>query len=512
MRYKTIIFLFLLLAPITTLANSGGEAKAQEEQQLSLEEEFRRASQEYEVPVSVLKAMGYVNTRWAMPSSGASDYEEGGPSEGSPEARGAYGTMQLLQNPSENTLGRAAELTEFTEEELKNGRTANILGGAAVLSEIEGGEKPTDINGWYDSVAEYGGGNLYANQVYETLESGVSGELSGGETMVLEAQPEAETEDTFSAQASGDYGRSTWYGAHGSNYTAANRGQSQINKVVIHVTQGSWAGALSWFRDSRANASAHYTVRSSDGKIGQSVREKSIGWHAGNWDYNKRSIGIEHEGYVSNSSWFTDSMYRSSARLTAHLAKKYNIAINRRNIIGHHEVPGCSGSGGGAGCHTDPGRYWNWDKYMRLVKGYAGSSTGKPAYKQTVDNASSRFSATGAWDTNTFSDQKYGESYRATKPGKKRAARFKLKIPKKSQYVVKARWPSSSGYNNRTNYKIRTTSGWKRKVVSQRTNGGKWMRLGKFSMNPGDRVYVKVSSRTNGKGWIIADAVKVVRR
>ena len=152
--------------------------------------------------------------------------------------------MQLLQNPSENTLGRAAELTEFTEEELKNDRAANVSGGAAMLSEIEGEEKPADINGWYDSVAEYGGGNLYANQVYETLKSGVSGELSDGETIVLEAQPEAETEDTFSAQASGDYGRSTWYGAHGSNYTVANRGPSQINKVVIHVTQGSWSGAL----------------------------------------------------------------------------------------------------------------------------------------------------------------------------------------------------------------------------------------------------------------------------
>ena len=149
---------------------------------------------------------------------------------------------------------------------------------------------------------------------------------------------------------------------------------------------------------------------------------------------------------------------------------------------------------------------------MRLVKGYAGSSTSKPLYKQTVDNASSRFSASRAWDTNTFNGQKYGKNYRATKPGKKRAAKFKLKIPKKSQYVVRAWWPASSGYNSRTNYKIRTASGWKRRVVSQRINGGKWVKLGKFTMNSGDRVYVKVPSRTNGEGWIVADAVKVVRR
>ncbi len=498
LRATLVISLFVIVLVGTTKSGEVAEA-----QQASLEDEFARAAEEYEVPKSLLKAMGYVNTRWEMPPPGASDYEEGGPSEGSPEARGAYGIMQLLQNPSENTLGQAANLTGLTEEELKNDRDANVLGGAAVLSEIEGSEKTADINGWYDSVAEYGGGTLYANQVYETLKSGASEELSSGETMVLEAQPEAETEAEFSAQASADYGRATWYGASSTNYTSANRGRSQINKVIIHVTQGSWAGAINWFKDSRANVSAHYTVRSSDGKIGQSVREKNIAWHAGNWDYNKRSIGIEHEGYVSQSKWFTDSMYHSSARLTAYLCKKNRININRNNIIGHNEVPGAT--------HTDPGSNWNWSEYMRLVKSYAGSSTSGPAYIQTVDNASSRFRASGAWDTNTYNDQKYGKNYRATKPARKGAARFKFKIPKKSQYVVRAWWPASSGYNPRTRFKIRTASGWKLRTVSQRTNGGKWVRLGKFTMNSGDRVYVKVPRRTSGKGWIIADAVRVVR-
>jgi hypothetical protein len=34
-------------------------------------------------------------------------------------------------------------------------------------------------------------------------------------------------------------------------------------------------------------------------------------------------------------------------------------------------VPGCSsGSGGGVDCHTDPGPYWNWKEYMRLIYHY----------------------------------------------------------------------------------------------------------------------------------------------
>ena len=154
-----------------------------------------------------------------------------------------------------------------------------------------------------------------------------------------------------------------WYPAHGNNYTPANRPSSNpINKVVIHVTQGSWSSALNWFQNPSAGVSAHYTVRSSDGKIGQSLSDVNIGYHAGNWSYNQTSVGIEHEGYVSDRSWFTPAMYRSSAKLTAFLCQRYGIPVNRYRIIGHNEVPGAT--------HTDPGRYWNWTEYMRLVQYY----------------------------------------------------------------------------------------------------------------------------------------------
>lgn len=369
MRFRVITLFFLGLVVVAGLAGPGADAEAS---QGSLEEEFGRAAEEYGVPEELLKAMGYVNTRWEMPPPEASDYEAGEPGEGDPEARGNYGIMSLYKNPGRDTLGRAARLTGLSEEELKTDRAANIRGGAALLADIQGEEKPEDINGWYDAVAEGWDGSLYANQVYETLKNGASGTTSGGEEITLEPQPQAETRNLFSAQAGADYGRATWYGNNGKNYTNAGRGAAQIDKIIVHVAQGTFAGTLSWFRNSsNTGSSAHYTVRSSDGKIGQSVREEDIAWHAGWWDYNKRSIGIEHEGYVGNPDWFTKSMYRSSARLTAHLAKKYKIKINRENIVGHNEVPGCSGGGGGVGCHTDPGRHWNWSKYMRLVRRYA---------------------------------------------------------------------------------------------------------------------------------------------
>lgn len=308
-----------------------------------------------------------------------------------------------------------------------------------------------------------------------------------------------------------DYGRARWYGAHGSNYTSANRGRPQISRVIVHVTQGSFSSAINWFWDSRANASAHYTVRSNDGFIGQSVEEKDIAWHAGNWTYNQTSIGIEHEGYVSNPAWFTAAMYQSSARLTAHLCNKYNIPIDRQHILGHNEVPGAT--------HTDPGRYWDWPRYMRLVREYAGGDGGSSSYKQMVDNASPRFRARARfWDTSTYSNQKVGKDYRAAKPAPRAgraptaehgAALWKIRIPRKGRYEVFARWPANSGYNDRARFWILTSDGWVIKTRNQRRNGGRWVRLGTFTMNAGERFYVRLHRKTQGKGYLIADAVFV---
>ena len=494
MRAATVAFLALTIAVVSGLAGSGGGAAAREGG--NLEGEFRAAAAEHGVPADLLKAMGYVNTRWEMPPPEASDYEKG-----ATEGRGQYGIMALTRNPSKDTLGRAARLTGLSAERLKNDRAANIRGAAAVLADIQGERKPRGINGWYEAVSEYGDGVLYANQVYETLRKGAEAEISSGERVRLRAHPEAETREVYTTMASADYGRATWYGAHPDNYTDSNRERSyDINRIVIHVTQGSWSSAINWFKDGRAQVSAHYTVRSSDGKIGQSVREADIAWHAGNWDYNTHSIGIEHEGYVSQKRWFTDAMYRSSARLAAYLCKKYRIPIDRKHIIGHNQVPGAD--------HTDPGPYWNWERYMRLVRSYAGSST----YTQVVDNSSPRFSASRAWDLNTWNPQKYGKNYRAAKPRNVNdPARYRIKIPRRGKYAVFAWWPANAGYNQHTRYTIRTVSGWQKRVVNQEKNGGRWVKLGTYTLAAGDRVYVRVHRDVAGRDWVIADAVRVKR-
>jgi hypothetical protein len=352
------------LAGATLLGTAGGRVLAQTES--SLEAEFEAAARKYKVPVELLLAMGYYNTLWEMPPPSASAYRKG-----EPEGRGDYGIMQLTQNPSRNTLSEAARLTGLSKARLKNDRSANIEGGAAFLSDLVGKTKPKRLDGWQEALNQYADTNLYASQVYGVLKGGASLTISTGERLKLSPQ-DVEVPQVYTPQSgTTNYPLAVCRPAASCNYTNSNRETSyDIRKVVIHVAEGSYSGTVSWFENCAAGASAHYVV-SREGRVAQCVRDEDIAWHAGWWDTNTHSIGIEHAGYIDNPEWFTRSMYHTSARLSAWCCKKYKIPIDRKHIIGHSQVPGCSsGSGGGVDCHTDPGPYWNWNKYMRLISYY----------------------------------------------------------------------------------------------------------------------------------------------
>jgi len=319
----------------------------------SLKSEFQTAAAKYKVPKELLMAMGYVNTLWEMPPPEASDYVPG-----DIHGRGAYGIMQLVQNPWDDALGRAANLTGLSEERLKTERAANILGGAAVLAEIAGDDRPSDLNGWYEAVAAYGGGELYAQEVFETLNSGASATISTGESLQLAPQ-EVEVPQIYTAQSSADYGRAVWRPAYRGNFTQANRGAPMIAFIVIHIAQGSYSGTINWFQNPRANVSAHYVV-GRRGSVAQCVRNEDIAFHAGNKRFNRKSIGIEHAGYASKR--WTYSMYHASAKLSAYLCRRFNIPVNRHYIRGHRSVPGV--------VTRCPGRGFEKHRYLRLVRLY----------------------------------------------------------------------------------------------------------------------------------------------
>ena len=155
-------------------------------------------------------------------------------------------------------------------------------------------------------------------------------------------------------------------------FTPAHRKPTDIRMIVIHVTQAPFANTINWLRNPASHASANFVVARS-GAIAELVPKRDIAWHAGNWAVNAESVGIEHVGIVDDPAGFTGPEYYASAHLAAYLARTSLIPIDRQHIIGHSEVPDPNDPllGGGIDNHTDPGRYWNWRKYMRLVRTYA---------------------------------------------------------------------------------------------------------------------------------------------
>ncbi|WP_067175344.1 golvesin C-terminal-like domain-containing protein [Microtetraspora niveoalba] len=488
------------LAALVVLAGQPATAAAAGETPLPAA--FARAAADRDVPRELLVALAYAETHLDA-------------HEGKPSASGGYGVMHLVSNPTTHALEKAAELTGLSAEKLRTDTAANIMGGAAVLrahaDELgldEAARK--DMGRWYQAVARYGNASspeiarLYADAVYEQLGLGIDarGVRVAPQEVTADRGDYANARD-LSARASllsADYPPANWVAASSSNYTASSRPSSYaIDRVVIHVTQGSYAGSISWFQNPSAQVSAHYVVKSSNGEITQMVREKDIAWHAGNWTYNTRSIGIEHEGYISDASWFTDAMYRASAALTRAICDKYGIPKDRSHIIGHNEVPGAT--------HTDPGSYWNWNTYMNYVTG-----GGTPSWSATIDNTSAQFTASSNWGTSSYSGQRYGADYRFANPvAASDPAWYQVAVPSAGTYRVEVWYPADAGYNSSAPYIVAASGGNQTVFVDQRSGGGTWRSLGTFSLNAGTYNAVGVSRWTSGTGYVIADAVRVTR-
>ncbi len=351
----------------------------------SLEAAFADSAREYQVPVQLLKALAYVETR-VSPTTGGS-------------VNGGHGVMNLVERDDWKMLSRAAALTGVDAARLKVDPVANIRGAAAALREL--GDKAfrqypelsaANVGDWFEAVSLYPGidsasvANEYAADVFVRLEQGFEQESLGGTVVLEPSVADWRQHSTVSARkdALGDYPGIASY-KQSPNYTG---GRTNYTYVLIHTTQGSYAGTVSWFLNSASQVSANYVVRSSDGQITQMVADGNTAWHAE--CYNSKSVGIEHEGFVAApSTWYTTAMYTESAKLTRWIADRHGIPKDRTHIIGHYEVSSACNTGG----HTDPGSGWNWSKYMALVLGSTPVNPGTGTFIGAIytgGNAASR--------------------------------------------------------------------------------------------------------------------------
>lgn len=359
----TLLFgLFSYLA--TSLIPAG--AKAQNVQN-NFESFYVSAAREFNVPVWVLKSIAWTETRGRheIPT----DDHEHGPA--------AYGVMGLRNDITlGHSLTQAAALLKLDPKVLRQSPKQNIRGAAALLSrfrnlsfrpEFESTDAAVRAKAWIGPMLELSGisdsEGIHDQEsaLIKLLNDGVAGnEFNGHFDLPRVAELNAEGTKPDYPLATLDLSP---------NFTPR---ALDLRFVVIHTTQGSFAGAVSHLKNPAANVSAHYVIRSSDGYIKQLVTHQDKAWHARCW--NSAAIGIEHEGFIDNPAWYTEAMYEASARLVAFITSRYGIPVSSKFVFGHDfwskpEFPGSPVSEiGNCNDHTDPGIHWDWVKYLSYIK------------------------------------------------------------------------------------------------------------------------------------------------
>lgn len=368
---------------------------------------FTEAARAYGLPVALLAGVSYAQTRWQ-------DHD------GRPSASQGYGPMHLVDGDAArraharadkpapavlDTLGDAARATGLGKEQLRTDPAANVRGAAAIIAEQQralgrptGGS--TDPASWYAAVAATSGLTSaqaqldLADAALAAVRSGAALTLPDGtrlatarravgspgeQRVALRDRADAARKlDPRAPQIDAPRGLDVeWLpapyeqfgpdpGDYGNHDLAFRPKSPTIDYVVIHDTECPYDVALDLVSDP-TYVSWQYTLRSSDGHIAQHLLPKDVGWHAGNWYVNSHSIGLEHEGYAAEGApWFSEPMYRTSARLVRYLCDKYAIPKDRAHIIGHDQVPGTT-TPTIPGMHWDPGPFWDWEHYFDLI-------------------------------------------------------------------------------------------------------------------------------------------------
>jgi hypothetical protein len=390
--------------------------------------QMRAAAREFGVPVAVLMAVSYAETRWERTGYG-------------PSIDGGYGVMNLTgpsllasddrgvtAGPSARktapagghaTLDSAARLLRIPASALKTSQRQNIRGAAAVLAHfargLDQGRLPSSLGGWYGAVAEYSGAAtrqaaaMFADDTFAAMRSGASMTTGDGQVMTLAPAPGVRPDRSqlvrlglVSAAASAslpvdcpstlsctfvpaayaengtdptNYGNYDLAGRPGSMLTPSGGTASmKIDYIIIHDTEGSYSSALATFQDPTSYASANYVINSSTGAVAEMVRPGNVSWGAGDWYINMHAINIENEGFAAQgATWYTQAEYKSCASLVRYLAAMYGIPLDREHILGHQDLPGPTNAYTAAQ-HWDPGPFWNWNHFMALVRGVSDTT------------------------------------------------------------------------------------------------------------------------------------------
>ncbi len=388
---------------------------------------FENAYKAYpQIPQGLLEAVSFTNTHFIHLTE--ADFANCGDGHDMPHSYGLMGLVRDGKGVFRENIHRVSQLSGFSEDDILSDPAVNVMSYAAAYAEIAGekgcqslADAKTVIRELSELPLNRAADEIPMDMMLYSVFHFMSNEYLCGQYGI--AKTDVNMNELFGdklpyLQAGGvvtlregvDYPGAVWEPAASCNF---GERAEPITAVVIHDTEGSFAGSLSWFQNCQAGSSAHYLIRSSDGYIVQLVRESDKAWHAR--DANRYSIGIEHEGYASNPDYYTDTMYKTSAALVRNICDRYD-AIGSHYVFyrdtlddgtaldyGLHELGGDNPSTGKSYCvricghqhlynqsHTDPGPYWNWNYYYKLINIGVGDSQVLEGLSGVFDNPTAK--------------------------------------------------------------------------------------------------------------------------
>ena len=180
-----------------------------------------------------------------------------------------------------------------------------------------------------------------------------------------------------------DYATAKWFSRlPPDGYTPAREGR-KIDLIILYTTEHAAERIRKLWCESPA-VSGHYIV-TENGEVWQCLKDSDGGWHAGNRDYNLRSIAVAVEGYADpgnpenltkTTPWPTEQQLVAVANLMKWLCEQYAIPVDRAHIIGKNQFPGVKTEQypesrpqywGGASNKSAPGTNWNWCRLMEKL-------------------------------------------------------------------------------------------------------------------------------------------------
>lgn len=177
-----------------------------------------------------------------------------------------------------------------------------------------------------------------------------------------------------------------------------------IDLIVIHhnATTNKDIAMNTWIAGGPANSSAHYEI--TDNEIIGCVGENFVAWHSGEWNSNKRSIGLEHLNSTGAPEWgVSEATLRQSAKLIADICNRYGLPINSNTIQPHRNFVPTACPGG-----------IDVDKLIRYAQEAAGGAPApkpaptpatKPADSSAIQafkNAGNKYEVNGSFNVSSI--------------------------------------------------------------------------------------------------------------